>query len=1003
MNFKKSLCAVAIATCFSFAGQVHANSTSNVIGTVKAKSLSGVTVVITDPQTGFHREVSPSQSGDFRFAQLDPGLYEIKIMRGERVLATDKLKVKLGQNASSSFDLSADSPEVIEISGSRVQAVDVSTMDSGLVIGEAELDLMPVARNLTSIALLAPGTVLGDSRFSGANNGGLASFGGSSVAENSCYINGLEVTDTSQGLGCGSVPFEFYKDFQVKTGGYSAKFGRTTGGLINSITKSGTNDWEFAATANFTPDALREDGQISSSAGGPAGPEVFRNKTRNEYQKTEFTLSASGPLIEDTLFVYALINPRDVENNNSTQSSSRAQFTPDNRYYTDHSQGNDNLFWGAKIDWQINDDHRLSYFAYSDRTDVLRKNYEFNGETGEIGKHLGDTLRKRGGEVQSVNYVGNFTEDFTVNALLGKIETEYTNIPGVLDCPTVADNRADIPESQKIKSCGPGGSMGENRDNTKQGRLDFEYYFEDHTFRVGYDWQKRDTFHTSSPITGHSWSYKSLQPNATIQGTNGPLYTNNTGAAIDYVEDRIFSGGGAFTTELSAYYIEDEWQITDQILLNIGFRRDEFENKGVTNAVFSKFKTDISPRLGFSWDYNGDGESKFYGTWGRYYLPVPNNTNYRAASGISDSTTFYRFTGSDSTGAPTGLTPINGDAANSVNVNSRPTPATIATFQAEEAEPFSKDELIIGWETQFSDDLSFGINGIYRTVSSALDDYCGIYASPASCTLVNPGKGGTWALDTDGDGLPDAGSKRTYTAAEIGLPDAENEYYAVQTKFAYRAENFQIAGSYTWSRSYGNFEGAVKSDIAQADPGITQDFDFPALMDGAKGYQANDRRHVFKAYGTYELTDNWTVGFNSVLSSGRPLSMFGQGYPIHDGAVYGSYGDTFYLYTNNCPDTNGDGACQQEEKVYKRVPRGTAGRTPWMFNLDISTSYMFKVGDVDMRATLQVYNVLNAASTISQVEHYEARGSEGKFNPHYGAATEWQAPRYVELAFDARF
>lgn len=82
------------------------------------------------------------------------------------------------------------------------------------------------------------------------------------------------------------------------------------------------------------------------------------------------------------------------------------------------------------------------------------------------------------------------------------------------------------------------------------------------------------------------------------------------------------------------------------------------------------------------------------------------------------------------------------------------------------------------------------------------------------------------------------------------------------------------------SKSYGNTEGLVKSDIEQDDAGITQDFDFPELMDGAFGDTPNDRRHSFKAYGTYALMDNLLVGANARLTSGRPLNAFGIGHQM---------------------------------------------------------------------------------------------------------------------------
>ena len=156
-------------------------------------------------------------------------------------------------------------------------------------------------------------------------------------------------------------------------------------------------------------------------------------------------------------------------------------------------------------------------------------------------------------------------------------------------------------------------------------------------------------------------------------------------------------------------------------------------------------------------------------------------------------------------------------------------------------------------------------------------------------------------------------------------------------------------------------------------------------------------------FGSYDVTDDLTVGFNSTLASGRPLSAFGQGYPSNDARIYGSYGDTYYLYTNQCPDNNGNGACDVDEKVYEFSPRGSMGRTPWTFKLDLSANYNFSLSEMDMRATLNIYNVLNSQSVTSQNEHYEARRAEGIYSPSYGAAYSWQTPRYVEVGFEARF
>lgn len=1008
-TFKRSLTAVAISTVIGMSSASAEDIKGNVI--VTDGTTTGLSVKAVNTATNTTRSVDVDADGTYRLSKLPTGSYDVTVSKGSTILAKETIRVSLGNNTTADFSVES-SVEVISITGSRVSMVDVSSMDSGLTIGEGDIDRMPIARNLTAVALLAPGVVLGDNKFAGAGQG-FASFGGSSVAENSCYINGLEVTNTRQGLGCGSVPFEFYNEFQVKTGGYSAKFGRATGGVINSNTKSGTNDWEFAASATFQPDSLREEGSVSRQNGGTG--RIFRDTRSDVDGSTELTFSAAGPIIEDTLFIYALVNPRDTERS-YTDFTGRDQDNGVSEFRERESSGSDNLFWGGKIDWDINEDHRLSYFTYSDENTAEEKIYRFDGANGTYGNELIDTeIRDRGGKAWSLSYTGYITNDLVVTAMTGNIRTEYTTNIANQECASIADSRNTANPAQ---GCGSGGRIGQNYDDNDQTRIDIEYQLGDHTISAGYDYQKRSSTNRIDRMAGdHAWTYNTISADGNLT-TNGINYTNTTGAAHDYVADRIFIGGGDFYSDLKAYYIEDNWQITDDLLLSIGGRVDEFDSYAVGGGLLTSFKTDIAPRLGFSWDVNGDGESKLYGTFGHYYLPVANNTIYRVGSGISDSTAYYTFDSIDpSTGNPINPTPITGNITTSTSVSSPSIAPANEVFQAQEADPFSKQEFTIGYDQALNDNLSVSIRGTYRTILTALDDYCGKYSYP-HCVMLNPGEASSWYKDGlywDGsawgdaggntiDGQPDPGSLRKHTKAEIGLPEAKNDYLAWQLSTKYNQDNFRFDLTYTWSRSTGNFEGGVKSDIGQADAGLTQDFDFAALMDGSDGYQPNDRRHVFKFFGSYDYNDDLTFGINATLSSGRPLSIYGKGHPSDDPNLFGGWGDFFYTY-HGC-DLTDDGAggeeCLNENKHYNKHPRGSAGRTSWTFNVDLSASYMFEVSGIDMRASVDVFNVLNSQQATSLNEHYES-GSEGSTNSWYGAAYSWQTPRYVRLGLEARF
>ena len=106
--------------------------------------------------------------------------------------------------------LAGDDVERIEVTGSTIAMVDVTSSSTGIVVDTVTLDRVPVPRNLTSVALLAPGTTQGDSAF-----GDLPSIGGASVGENGYYINGLNITNFRTGVGSSEPPFDMYETFEV--------------------------------------------------------------------------------------------------------------------------------------------------------------------------------------------------------------------------------------------------------------------------------------------------------------------------------------------------------------------------------------------------------------------------------------------------------------------------------------------------------------------------------------------------------------------------------------------------------------------------------------------------------------------------------------------------------------------------------------------------------------------------------------------------------------------
>jgi outer membrane receptor for monomeric catechols len=244
----------------------------------------------------------------------------------------------------------------------------------------------------------------------------------------------------------------------------------------------------------------------------------------------------------------------------------------------------------------------------------------------------------------------------------------------------------------------------------------------------------------------------------------------------------------------------------------------------------------------------------------------------------------------------------------------------------------------------------------------------------------------TTFCDSDGDGVLE---ETVIPADGLNFPKAKRTYEAVEFTVEKSFSNdWSMQGSYTWSKNKGNTEGSVKSDNSQDMANLTTDFDLPQLMDGAYGYLPNDRRHKIKLWASYQATDHLMLGANLFAQSGRPINSFGEGHP--DGAPL--WGATYYLTTDvGDPDVLGD-------ETFEFTPRGTAGRTDWITQINLSAIYSFNWGDtaeVELRA--DIFNLFDSDSADEVYEHYEIRPDQFKLPKSY------QQPRYLRFGAAIRF
>lgn len=319
------------------------------------------------------------------------------------------------------------------------------------------------------------------------------------------------------------------------------------------------------------------------------------------------------------------------------------------------------------------------------------------------------------------------------------------------------------------------------------------------------------------------------------------------------------------------------------------------------------------------------------------------------------------------------------------------------------------DEFTIGYQQEVFDTMSAGVRAIYRDLGRSVEDTdvgpvlakklaeMGItdnVGQGSYYVLNNPGEAIQMSYDFDGDGQID---EVNLSADELALPEAKRKYLALEfTLDGNVTDDLRINTSYTWSHSYGNTEGLVKTDNDQADPGWTTSYDYGDLMDHGYGNLPNDHRHAFKFSGAYNITEALTIGLVARTTSGRPKSYFS----VHPAGV------------DSCAEGNPWDACISQyydqashyDENGNPAPRGSKGNLPWLTNVDMSLTYNTDFFGTDMTLKGTVYNLFDGDSAMSINEERAQYGDNGlELNPDYGLVTGRQGARYVSLVARIEF
>jgi hypothetical protein len=468
----------------------------------------------------------------------------------------------------------------------------------------------------------------------------------------------------------------------------------------------------------------------------------------------------------------------------------------------------------------------------------------------------------------------------------------------------------------------------QNNDSTRnQVRGDMSLYFGSHELKIGGDYMVGKTNVVSF--------YSGLQQVAKYNEYGQPYYAHTFWAAG--INDLTPVGNNVSPKTYNASgFLQDSWKVLPGLTVNPGLRWDQEDLRDYTGSTVIKLKNEWQPRLGVVWDPKRDGTMKVYAFGGRFYYALPTDLNVRSYGHQLLATT-YNFDPISVAQDPTVIghetTHLQG------GVFAEPHDAGLKGIY--------QDEFSIGVEKLIDPTFSVAVKGEYRRFGRAVEDRCD--ADPNApenngntCVITNPGGSGQYGSGNftgcnglDGDayacglfpistalpGNSNVGAKRLYRGIEV----------LARKTFA---DKMWLQASYVYSSLRGNYDGEVKQNYAvpggvgQTDPGITADFDYSSFLHNKYGNLYLDRPHNFRLDATYITPFKLSVGLQTFVQSGPPLSKIG-------------YFNQFYI-----------------AQTYL-VPYGTAGRLKTQWESNLSLGYPVTFGPVTVTGLLYVFNLFN--------------------------------------------
>jgi hypothetical protein len=940
----------------------------------QALPVPGVTVTATGQQGS--TETTTDTDGRFTISFLTPGTYDVRAeLQGFKPVERKDLGVGLGQTVDLKLQLVVGGfTETVTVVGTAAP-IDPTSTTTGAVIDSDFVATVPVGRRLSDVAYMAPG--VSDGGTVGRQN---PSIGGGTGLDNQYVIDGVNITNQGYGaLGSYSIyhgslgnatPFDFVKEVQVKTGGYEAEFGQSTGGVVNVITKSGGNEYHGSVFGYSRPTGLEGAWKSFQSTNGTV--QTLSSQTNDG------GVEGGGPIVRNRLFFFGAADWQQ-EARTFQAPAGFALFNTDGYERTRRS-----ISYAGKTTLQLGGGHRIDASFFGDPS------------TGPMGPQRPSSLTVSstssfstidyGGHNQTVRYSGTLADRWLVEAAYGRAVNRVEETPSVN-----AWRVTDTTVSPQIVTGGVGFYEVGNRSVNNQWSLKSTNFVRAHQIKYGGEYDAV-SYNNRNQRTGPTFTAPDGRKTAT--GAAVSIVPDTNFGKIYRVTRANFNSGRDTDQQYLDAFVQDSWAASSRLTLNAGLRYEQETMSGTIVKDFS-LKNNWAPRIGAAWDVTGNGQTKVFGNWGRFYARLPNDVAVKALSGDEQIGKADYFDAALTSPIP------NGTLAGGTSTHF----SLLGAFP-DAIDPNAKlsytDETVLGIERQFAAHTALTARYIYRHVGRVLEDLGNVPMAACDSGLVDCDSTVFVLTNPSRTSAIDPGA----TSLGASFDDPVHTYHAVELTLNRRlASHWAAMTSYRWSRLRGNFEGFYRDDNGQSDPGWTSMYDFPtndpsytAIGAPQYGYEGDiryqgrvgplplDRPHQIKAFGTYVWDSGLSLGLAVNLGSGRPLTPLAA--------------NSWYLKGGEIPTAPRGSGIQTID--------GFKTRTPFESQVDLQASYALKLGPRTLTLIADVFNLFDERRTLSydtwtQLSSLDPNPDFGK--PVSPLATvpgpQFQAP--IQVRVGARF